>query len=213
MWSEEIPAKFQFALSRNFFLKEKCFTWHIQSCFTSYQEPSCSIEGDTIRNVRLSHICCFLLVCFLLYWTSLYHPSWIPCSLTISVLCAEFRRWQGVLWCLCAWQNRQCFCRQGLYVKSKLHNFRQNWNMSTEIIQSLGLLFEATNVFGTTDPHLGPNHCTAVFFLSLWILQGQAATRQRDGLDFSLMWPKEVPMCWWVWLAAAWAVSPPAAPL
>lgn len=83
------------------------------------------------------------------------------------------------MWCLCAWQNRQCSCGQGQHVKSKLYNFRQNWNISTEIIHSLGLLFEATGVFKTTDPRLGPNHCTALFFLSLWILRGQAATGQH----------------------------------
>lgn len=122
----------------------------------------------------------------------------------------------GVLWCLCAWQNRQCSCRQGQHVKSKLYNFGQNWNISTEIIHSLGLLFEGSCVFKTTDPCLWPNHYTALFFLSLWILWGQTATRQHaevGGLDFSLMWFKKVPMCWWVWLAAAWAVSPPATPL
>ena len=107
----------------------------------------------------------------------MYCPSGIPCSLTVSVLfvlnSGGNRLFCGV--CLPG-RTGKSSCSQGQHVKCKLYNFRQTCTYKANEPKhrnhspSLGLLFETTDMFKTTHPCLRPNHRTASFRLSMWIL-------------------------------------------
>lgn len=137
--------------------------------------------ADTVRNIRLGHVvCCFSNVHFNHVSSctgGLYHPSRIPCSLTVSVLfvlnSGGNRLFCGV--CLPG-RTGSSSCSQGQQVKCELHNFRQTCTYKANEPKhrnhspSLGLVFGTTCMFKTTHPCLRTNGCTPSFPLSMWIL-------------------------------------------